>query len=93
MRINWKCRRKSPAFWFGLIGVIVAPILSGLGMSLTDFTSWDKVLEAVTAFVKSPYMIGTVVVAVLSFIGVSSDPTTKGISDSEKALEYEEPNS
>ena len=33
----------------------------------------------------------TVVMAVLSFIGVLTDPTTKGMGDSEQALTYEKP--
>ena len=35
----------------------------------------------------NPFLIGTVGVAVLSFIGVLTDPQTKGIKDSEQAAE------
>ena len=43
------------------------------------------------AFFSNPYLIGTVVMAVLSFIGVLTDPTTKGMGDSEQAMTYEKP--
>ena len=91
MKINWKVRVKSPQFWIGLAGVIASPILAYLGLGFEDLTTWSSIGEVFAAFVGNPYLIGTVVMAVLSFIGVLTDPTTKGVGDSEQALTYEKP--
>ena len=91
MKINWKVRVKSPQFWIGLAGVIASPILAYLGLGFEDLTTWSSIGEVFAAFVGNPYLIGTVVMAVLPFIGVLTDPTTKGMGDSEQALTYEKP--
>ena len=91
MKINWKVRVKSPQFWIGLVGVIASPILAYLGLGFEDLTTWSSIGEVFAAFFSNPYLIGTVVMAVLSFIGVLTDPTTKGMGDSEQALTYEKP--
>ena len=36
-------------------------------------------------------LIGVALVSVLSFLGISADPTTKGLSDSEQAMTYTSP--
>ena len=85
MKINWKVRVKNPYFWIGLIGIV----LTAMGVSPEMFTSWSAVWRQFVEFVSNPFMIGSVVVAVL---GVLVDPTTTGVSDSERALSYNEPN-
>lgn len=89
--INWKVRVRSVQFWVGLIGVIMSPILAYLNLSYSDLTTWESVGSIITAFFTNPFLIGTVVMAVLSFIGVITDPTTKGIEDSAQAMTYEKP--
>ena len=89
--INWKVRTRSPQFWVGLIGVILSPILAYLGLGFEDLTTWDSVANVFQQFFSNPYLIGTVAMAILSFIGVLTDPTTKGIKDSEQAQRYEKP--
>ncbi len=90
-KINWKVRVKSPAFWVGLLGVIASPVLAYYGLSYADMTTWESVGNVITQFFTNPFLLGTVAVAVLSFIGVLNDPTTKGLKDSAQALEYEKP--
>lgn len=89
--INWKVRVKSPQFWIGILGVIASPVLAYYGLSYADMTTWESIGNVLQQFFTNPFLIGTVVMAVLSFIGVLSDPTTKGIKDSEQAMEYEKP--
>ena len=84
MKINIPVRFKNPWFWVGLGGVI----LSAMGVSPEMFTSWDAVWEAVVNMVSNPYMLVSVVLAVL---GVFVDPTTAGISDSQRAMSYKSP--
>lgn len=84
MKINIPVRFKNPWFWVGLCGTILA----AMGVSPEMFTSWDAVWEAVVNMVSNPYMLVSVVLAVL---GVFVDPTTAGISDSQRAMSYKSP--
>ena len=89
--INWKVRVRSVQFWVGLIGVIMSPVLAYLNLSYSDLTTWESIGELFKAFFTNPFLIGTVVMAILSFIGVITDPTTKGVSDSLRAMSYDKP--
>lgn len=84
MKINWKVRIKNPYFWIGLLGIM----LSAMGVSADMFTSWGAVVEQAKALISNPYMIGSVIMALL---GAILDPTTAGITDSQRALEYNSP--
>ena len=84
MKINIPVRFKNPWFWVGLCGTI----LTAMGVSPEMFTSWGAVWEAVVNMVGNPYMLISVVLAVL---GVFVDPTTSGISDSNRAMTYKSP--
>lgn len=83
-KINWKVRIKNPYFWLAIGGVV----LTAMGVSPEMFTSWQAVWEAAANLVSNPFMLGSVVIAV---IGVINDPTTAGVADSAKALEYKRP--
>lgn len=84
MKINIPVRFKNPWFWIGIVGVILA----AMGVSPEMLTSWGAVADAFIALVKNPYMIASVIMAV---VGVITDPTTKGLSDSTQALTYTVP--
>ena len=84
MKINIPVRFKNPWFWVGLGGVI----LSAMGVSPEMFTNWGAVWEAVVNLFSNPFMLFSVVLAVL---GVFVDPTTAGICDSKRALSYKSP--
>lgn len=91
MNINWKVRFKNPTFWIGLIGAIGAPILAYLGLTAADLTTWESIGGVANAAITNPYLLGMVVLSVLSFLGIVTDPTTKGLGDSARALGYDEP--
>lgn len=91
MNINWKTRIKHPAFWIGIAGVIMSPILAYNGMDYADLTTWQSVGDLAIGFVKNPYLIGSTIMAVLGAIGVATDPNTAGLRDSNRAMEYEAP--
>ena len=83
MSINWKVRLRNKTFWLSLIPaallrVQVVAAVFGYTLDLGDLG--NKLLAVVNALF-----------AVLSVLGVVTDPTTKGVSDSEQALSYEEP--
>lgn len=84
MKINIPVRFKNPWFWVGLCGTV----LTAMGVSPEMFTSWGAVWEAVVNLINNPFMLVSVVLAVL---GVFVDPTTSGISDSKRAMSYKSP--
>jgi len=91
MNINWKVRFKNPTFWIGLVGAVGAPILAYLGITAADLTTWESVGGVAQTAIANPYLLGMVAFSVLSFLGIVTDPTTKGLGDSERALGYDEP--
>lgn len=87
--INWKVRIANPVFWVQIIVAIVLPILAYLGLSWEDMTSWAAFGGIFLEAVKNPVILASVIVSVWNAI---NDPTTKGLGDSTRALEYTEPN-
>lgn len=86
--INWKLRLKSKAFWVGAAGVVVSPVLAYYGAKPEDLTTWKSVGQLVVETVKNPYLVGSIGFGLAGFLGVITDPTTVGISDSDRALTY-----
>lgn len=81
--INWTVRMKNKAFWIALIPallLLVQVVADVFGFALDLGELGDKLLAVVNALF-----------AVLTILGVVTDPTTAGISDSERALTYIEP--
>lgn len=83
MKINWKVRIKNKNFWVAIIPAIILLIqqIAGIfGFNIDLGSLGDKLLAIVnTVFV------------ILALVGVVSDPTTDGISDSDQAITYTEP--
>ncbi len=84
LKINVPVRLRNPWFWVGLVGII----LTAMGISPEMLTSWDAVAGAAKGLISNPYMLASVVCAVL---GVFVDPTTADIGDSSQALKYSKP--
>lgn len=81
MSINWKVRFKNKTFLLSFISLIVTFAYNLLGM----FGAAPPVTEsAVMEFVQAALVI-------LGMVGVIADPTTAGVSDSKRALGYDEP--
>lgn len=83
MGVNWKVRIKNKTFWITLIPAVfmlIQMVAAIFGFEF-DFTQLSmRILAAVDSLF-----------AVLIIIGVVIDPTTKGVSDSERAMTYEKP--
>lgn len=79
IKMNIPVRFQNWAFWLGL----GATILAAMNVSPEMFTSWGLVSQEFLNLVSNPFRLGCVVVAV---VGVLTDPTTPGISDSTRAL-------
>lgn len=81
--INWKVRIKNKTFWIAIIPAVL--LLAQQVMAMFGVSIDTEILNTqLLGFVGSVFTI-------LSLVGVVSDPTTKGISDSKQALEYESP--
>ena len=88
MKINWKVRFKNPVFWWSVAGAIVAPILTALGIEWQSVTSWARLWEIIHEAVNNPVIVVAIAVSLYNTL---VDPTTKGLSDSERALTYSKP--
>lgn len=81
--INWIVRVKNKNFWLSLIPAVlllVQTVAAVFGYSL-DFGELGNQLIAVV----------NAIFSVLVVLGVVVDPTTKGVGDSNQALEYKKP--
>ena len=82
MKINFKVRAKNPVFWLTVIPAVVTLVYTILGaFDVVPSLSQDVVVNIVTTLISA-----------LTTVGVLIDPTTKGVGDSERALEYDAPN-
>lgn len=85
MKVNIPVRFRNPWFWVGVCSVAITAI----GVDPMTFTSWAAVLDGIKAVLSNPVQLCTMCLAILS---VFVDPTTSGLSDSERALNYTKPN-
>ena len=81
MKINWKVRFKNKVWLGSFISLIVGFIYSMLSL----FNVFPKVTQSTVM-----QMINQVL-TFLGLIGVIVDPTTAGLEDSNRAMEYTEP--
>ena len=83
MKINWKVRLKNKNFWITIIPaalLLIQAVTSVFGFTLDLGDIGGKLIAVVeAAFV------------VLAILGIVTDPTTSGISDSPQALTYDKP--
>lgn len=88
MKINWKVRFRNPVFWRNIAISVVAPILTYLGMSWGEVTTWEALWDIFVQAISNPVIVVAVICSVWNAI---NDPTTKGDSDSTIALTYTTP--
>lgn len=82
MKINWKIRFKHGPFLVALFSALL--LLAQQVSRIFGYEITEEMSEQVTG------VFNTVLTA-LVLIGVVSDPTTKGASDSPLAMSYDEP--
>lgn len=81
--INWKVRIKNKMFWLALIPAVlllVQVVAAVFGYTLDLGDLGNKLLAVVNALF-----------GVLALLGIVTDPTTAGLSDSAQALTYKKP--
>ena len=83
MKVNWTVRLKNKTFWVTVIPavfVLISTVSKALGFDLNLETTESTILQVVN-----------VIFVILTTLGVITDPTTVGLSDSARALTYTEP--
>ena len=81
--INWKVRIKNKMFWLTMIPAVlllVQVVAAVFGYTLDLGDLGNKLLAVVNALF-----------GVLAMLGIVTDPTTAGLSDSAQALTYDSP--
>jgi phi LC3 family holin len=83
MKINLKARMKNKVFWLTMIPaicVLISQVFCMFGVKFDLSGISDQLKEIVET-----------VFLIMGVVGIVVDPTTKGVSDSERALTYEKP--
>lgn len=82
MKINWKLRLQNKATLIALCATVIGFVYQVLGfLGIVPSISESEVTNLVTLAIN-----------LLAGLGIIVDPTTKGLSDSNKALSYDCPN-
>lgn len=80
-KINWKVRFKNPVWVSSFFGLLIGFVFNMLAL----FDIYPSFSQAQVTVIVSQ------VLEFLGLIGVMVDPTTVGLSDSARALTYDEP--
>lgn len=81
MKINWKVRLQNKTWLLSMATVVITFVYQVLALcNVVPPISEDMATQALA-----------MVVNILAALGVVVDPTTKGVRDSNQAMEYKEP--
>ncbi len=81
MKINWLVRFKNKTFLLTFIPLVLAFVYQLLGLfEVVPRISENDIMNFIS-----------IIINLLAALGVITDPTTAGLSDSERALTYTEP--
>ncbi|MEH7336524.1 phage holin [Neobacillus drentensis] len=87
--INWKVRFRNKNWVIAFISqlmIVAQLVLAGLhSLGITDFQLSHSIQNSILTLVNAIFVI-------LSMLGLVQDPTTKGFGDSERAMNYKDPN-
>ena len=78
MKINIKVRLRNKAFVISMVALVVSFVNKVISLfDIVPSVSEVQILDAADFFIN-----------ILAFLGVLVDPTTKGVSDSDRAMTY-----
>lgn len=81
MKLNWTVRFKNKVWLASFLAFVVSTIYTLLGMfDVMPAITQDSVMQVISA-----------VLQLLGLLGVIADPTTPGVNDSARAMNYIEP--
>ena len=86
--MNLRVRLKNPVFWVQLLLGIGATVLAYAGLTATDMTSWGAEFDVARKALTNPYCLFVVASNIWSAL---NDPTTSGLTDSDRARQYDKP--
>ncbi len=81
MKINWKVRFHNKTFLTGLVSLVIVFVYNLLQLlEITPQVDQSVVMQVVEG-----------ILTILGMVGVITDPTTAGLTDSNRAMTYTEP--
>ncbi len=81
MKINWKVRLHNKTFLASLISLVIVFVYNLLQLlEITPQVDQNVIMQVVEG-----------ILTILGMVGVIADPTTAGLTDSERAMTYIEP--
>ena len=86
--MNWKIRLKNPVFWVQILTGALATVLAYSGLTAADMTTWAGLRSVITGAFSNPYCLFLVASNVWNAL---NDPTTSGLTDSDRAKSYNVP--
>ena len=81
--INWRVRIKNKAFWLALIPAVLLVVQVFAALCGFDLATDDLEVKLLAC--------ANAVFALLTVLGIVTDPTTAGIADSDRAMTYCKP--
>ena len=81
--INWRVRVKNKVFWMSVIPAVLL-LIQAVAATFGYALELDGLGNNLLAVVNAAF-------GVLAILGIVTDPTTEGMSDSQRALTYSEP--
>lgn len=86
--MNLKVRIRNPWFWGQIIVGAIVTMLAYYGLSGPDMTSWSSLIKLFKDTFSNPYCLFLVASNIWNAL---NDPTTSGLTDSDRAKTYEKP--
>lgn len=81
--INWRVRIRNKNFWLSIIPAIIL-LIQAIGAVFGVTWDFGDLAQKLIAVVNAVFVV-------LAILGIVTDPTTHGISDSNRAMTYDEP--
>ena len=86
--MNLKVRIKNPVFWAQIMVGVGLTMLAYWGLSPEDMTTWGGLWSTILGTLKNPYCLLLIASNIWSAL---NDPTTSGLTDSDRAKQYDKP--
>lgn len=86
--MNLTVRIQNPVFWVQIILGAFATALAYAGLTAADITTWGGLVDVIVGTVKNPYCLFLIASNIWNAL---NDPTTSGLTDSDRAKSYTEP--
>lgn len=86
--MNLKVRLKNIWFWVQILAGAALTVLAYWGLTPQDMTTWGGVWDLIVRTFSNPYCC---LLMVSNIWNALNDPTTSGLTDSDRAKSYDKP--